>query len=238
MDIDEIFHFKLNNKSTAYYIVDYRQTNNPDITELVLPSEFRGLPVIRINYRAFASSRYLISVKIPSSIRNIEELAFADCSKLESVEFPDAKTYIEEDTFYGCTKLPAEIQLMSVLGSTNLACPMSGVMYHRFAPKYRSELILEKEPFMRTDIFELAVRNKCFRTSEGDWLLWMLETLVERCTITHMQIAADGGLLDDEDTLVRLADISAKKGDVELTAWLLEYKNRKFGFNGGDNYEL
>ena len=238
MDLDELFRFELNNKLTRYYIVEYRQKNNPDITELALPSEFKGLPVIRIKYHAFASSRYLISVKLPSSIRNIDEDAFMNCTSLENVEFPETKVYLEGDTFYGCMKLPAEIQLMSVLCSTNLTHPLPGLEYYRFAPKYRCGLNLENEPLMRADIFELAVKNKCFRTAECEWLLWVLESFIENNMITHLRIAAQGGLLDDGELLGKLAVFSANNGNTELTAWLLDLKNKKIGFDINETYEL
>lgn len=36
----------------------------------------------------------------------------------------------------------------------------------------------------------------------------------------------------------KLLERSVKYSKTEVTAWLLEYKNRRFGFNGGDNFEL
>ena len=45
-----------------------------------------------------------------------------------------------------------------------------------------------------------------------------------------------------EDVFPKLSDglfnELTEAGDVELTAWLLEYKRKKFGFDTGDRYEL
>lgn len=238
MSYNELYCFEENRRSTGYILTNYLQKDNPGITELDIPSEYKGKPVVGIDFRAFASSRHLISVRFPSTLRNIDDGAFTGCTSLENITFPDSKVYFGSETFYACPKLPVEIQLMSALCSCNLTHPMPGLEYYRFSPKYRSQLILENEPFMRTDVFELAVKNKCFRNAERQWLLWVLETLVENCPITHLCIAADGDLLSDTEIVNALIDLSAKIGRIELTAWLLEHKNRNFGFDGGNKFEL
>ncbi|MEY9978262.1 leucine-rich repeat protein [Lysinibacillus sp. RC79] len=68
-----------------------------DKSDIVIPSEFNGKPVIEIGYRAFANKR-LTGVSIPSSVTTIGEGAFAQ-NQLTSVEIPSSVSTIGDRAF-------------------------------------------------------------------------------------------------------------------------------------------
>lgn len=61
--------------------------------------------VVRVGYKAFSSSRDLLSVSLPSSIKSIGISAFEDCDALLSVDMSDDITIINQQAFKGCTSL-------------------------------------------------------------------------------------------------------------------------------------
>ena len=54
------------------------------VSDVVIPSEYEGMPVIGIREFAFASFNEITSVVIPDSVKMINEHAFAECGQLAS----------------------------------------------------------------------------------------------------------------------------------------------------------
>ncbi len=71
-------------------------------TDLVIPSEYNGLPVAAIGENAFSECMSLTSVTIPDSVTSIGEWAFSGCTGLTSVTIPDSVTSICGYVFCGC----------------------------------------------------------------------------------------------------------------------------------------
>ena len=67
--------------------------------EVVIPSEIDGVKVTIIGSFAFASNRSLESVKIPNTVKTINNNAFYDCNALKNVEIPNSVTSIERAAF-------------------------------------------------------------------------------------------------------------------------------------------
>ena len=83
--------------------------NNKDITEIIIPSFYNGLPVTRIASTGFGQCENLVSVTIPDSITEIGNLAFAMCHSLKSLTIPKSVTKIGRFIFLrrSCTALEA-----------------------------------------------------------------------------------------------------------------------------------
>ena len=81
--------------------------NNKDITEIIIPSFYNGLPVTRIASTGFGQCENLVSVTIPDSITEIGNLAFAMCHSLKSLTIPKSVTKIGRFLFTSCTALEA-----------------------------------------------------------------------------------------------------------------------------------
>ena len=74
-------------------------------TDIVIASEFDGVPVTSIGDYAFNEREKLTSVTIPDSITSIGDYAFVWCERLASVTIPDSVESIGYKAFLGCTSL-------------------------------------------------------------------------------------------------------------------------------------
>lgn len=94
---------------------------------LVIPSEYKGEPVIAISNSAFEGRKELVSVEIPNSVTNINYGAFAAagllsvkfgtglktvgisafnaCKELTKIELPIGVISIKSKAFYSCSEL-------------------------------------------------------------------------------------------------------------------------------------
>ncbi len=144
-DSDTLLFYKLNSEGTGYTVSNIvtvksaaSKANNRYVTNenIVIPSEFRDLPVIGIDSLAFADCKGVESITVPAGITQIGDQAFACCdvkeiifedgSKLESIgngafhncdyltdiTIPEGVKSIGYDAFGYCTRL-ADITLPS-----------------------------------------------------------------------------------------------------------------------------
>lgn len=189
-----------------------------------------GLEVI--SEYAFSSTR-LKSVVLPKSLVALWGNAFLCCSELESVTF-NSSPVIGDYVFFDCPKLSADVALMGLVHSCDLSKPFDERDYNWAF----EEETFERLVYARPDVLKLAFKNDCFRNVD---VSVMLEFLAETGNVESLCVAEEHGLLDDTALLDTLTEISAENGKTEITAYLLELKNRKFGFAGigeGDDFEL
>jgi len=93
--------FDLIEDGTAYRVSRGRSRQS----DIVIPAEFRGLPVIMISHGGFRDFNDLTSVIIPEGITHIGRMAFLRSSGLTSVQIPSSVTYIYVAAFAGCSGL-------------------------------------------------------------------------------------------------------------------------------------
>ena len=74
-------------------------------TVLVIPSEYKGVPVTSIGESAFMNHSELTKVIIPNGIREIGHSAFENCTSLTSVLIPKSVYSLGAKTFKNCTSL-------------------------------------------------------------------------------------------------------------------------------------
>ena len=77
--------FILSDDKTHYIVF---QVGTCKDTDIVIPREHNGLPVKKIEDRAFYDCSHLTSVTVPESITNIGSSAFSGCSSLENLVLP------------------------------------------------------------------------------------------------------------------------------------------------------
>lgn len=82
------------------------------VTSVTVPETIDGLPVTAIGSNAFSSSRYLTSISLPCTVKELGSHAFSYCSKLQSVTMPSGVTEIGRYAFYYCSNLGGEIRLI------------------------------------------------------------------------------------------------------------------------------
>ena len=93
--------FTLNTEKTGYKV-----SAKDGITgDVVIPSEYSGLPVTQFDTWAFYNEAGVTSVTIPNTIKVIESHAFGLCDNLTSVTIPDSVEVIGDSAFYSCDSL-------------------------------------------------------------------------------------------------------------------------------------
>ncbi len=93
-------------QSLEYEIVSNKFYNvvgigNVTSDEIVVPSTYNGLPVIRIARRAFENNVNLKKIILPDTIEHIDNFAFAGCTALEYIDLPSSLKYMQKDAFSG-----------------------------------------------------------------------------------------------------------------------------------------
>ena len=73
--------------------------------DIVIPAQYRELPVTGIVDSAFQGNAAIESVFIPNSVTNLGWYAFADCTALQSVTMGSGVTLVGAAAFGGCTSL-------------------------------------------------------------------------------------------------------------------------------------
>lgn len=74
-------------------------------TDIVIPSEYKGKPVVAILSSAFAKNTTITSITLPKSIKSIGQWAFAYCDNLEKIVISEGLETIEDYAFLECYAL-------------------------------------------------------------------------------------------------------------------------------------
>ncbi len=98
----EGLEYTLSEDGTYYSVTDIGTCMD---TEIVIPAEYKGLPVKSIDDSAFEGVVSLMNVYIPNSVTSIGYDAFYQCNRLVNITIPDCVTSIGEGAFSGCSRL-------------------------------------------------------------------------------------------------------------------------------------
>lgn len=113
---------------------------------------------------AFNTCAYLNTVTLPKSLERLDGDAFYDCARLKRVGFLNPDTVIRGSMFQNCPELCAENVLMGLLRSVDLTAALPAGLYRDIPEELPAFGQTEyTETILRRDVFELAVRNGCFR---------------------------------------------------------------------------
>ena len=213
------------------------------LKEVILPKNLTDIPVScfmgcmslehielpegisKVETWAFAGCCRLKEITLPESVKVLDGMAFNDCDLLENIIFKNPKTYIT-GTFENCPRLPADILLMSALYTSDIESTDFGELSARYI-QIDWKFLSNEKVFRRA--LELNKFDGC-DTSE------LVRELVKSNSLPSIIAASEHDMIT-EDNIGELTELSAEDNHTELTAWLLDYQKRKFGFNGGD-YEL
>lgn len=101
MPASEGLEFELNDDAQSYCVVSI---GNCDDAEIVIPADYNGLPVTRIEFCAFMGSR-IIGAVIPEGVTELATGAFGECYSLKSVTLPSSLQRIGDLVFASCNAL-------------------------------------------------------------------------------------------------------------------------------------
>ncbi len=121
----------------AYYTVSGIGTETG--TDIVIPAQYKGLPVKEIGRNAFSDCSGLKSVVISDGVTSIGKNAFKGCSGLTNIELSNSVTSIGALVFSGCsglTKIEIPNSVTSIGGNAFYDC--SSLQYN----EYDNELYL------------------------------------------------------------------------------------------------
>ncbi len=91
------------------YIVVYAENLTENDTDIVIPSEYNGKPVVGIGVSAFQGMEMIKSVYIPDTVTSIGNAAFMGCSSLTQINLPNSITKIDESAFGLCSSLKSVV---------------------------------------------------------------------------------------------------------------------------------
>lgn len=87
------------------YRVDHHSTALFSGSEVEVPAEHEGRPVVAIGEEAFAGDHTIRRVSVPASVRQIGQNAFEDCIRLEEVVLKEGLEQIGSGAFKDCAAL-------------------------------------------------------------------------------------------------------------------------------------
>ena len=95
------YTYQVTEDGEAAFVVNYHGSD----TEIVVPEELDGFPVVAIGEGSFNDNDRITSVELPEGIVSIGNIAFFRCVSLETVILPEGVTLLDECCFAGCVKL-------------------------------------------------------------------------------------------------------------------------------------
>ncbi|MDE7337341.1 MAG: leucine-rich repeat domain-containing protein, partial [Clostridia bacterium] len=147
------------NEDNASYVVTGLKEGNVN-AQIVIPTEYKGLPVTGVGVSAFERCDALISVEIPNSVKEIANYAFRECSGLKSISIPSSVIRIGTDAFADCGDL-AIVELSS--GLTTI-----GTMAFRNCNSLKDINIPESVTFFGSSAFESCVNLEVITVDENN----------------------------------------------------------------------
>ena len=94
--------YSLNEDKTSYSVTGAGTCTDTDI---IIPAEYKDLPVTGIADRAFKFCSFVTGITLPDGVTSIGNSAFNGCSALTSITIPDSVTIIGDSAFWGCTSI-------------------------------------------------------------------------------------------------------------------------------------
>lgn len=217
------------------FVWRFLKSGDPAVTSVVIPSEYKGYPVTAISSFCFWDCRYLQEVVFPDSVEYINKWVFQNCPELRSMRLPK-RAEIGMQSFAGCPKLPAEVIMAGLVGcSEDITRPFNTEDEVDEDVIFSAEDKLDWSGLLRPDVFALAIKYDSFREIGTERLF---KEIVQRGLFSHFELTEKAGRVPNREQTDSLIKLSMEQGSAEMTAFLLDYKRRKFGFAQGGSYEL
>lgn len=129
--------------------------------------------------------------------------------------------------FRGCDKLPTETLVMGSVRSTDITSRVRRVDLRETIKDFCGADC----DYFRHDVFELLAKNKCFRNNNVKVLF---EKMISEDMTELFPVAEKYEMLSNVKLVDMLIDYVVELQKPEGAAYLLDLKNRKFGFKESD----
>lgn len=235
--IDELFEIHTGYEGDVW-VYRFLKGDDPAVTRVKIPAKYKGYRMEQICADAFWGSRYLREVIIPDSVRWIGPWAFRSCTELRTVRLPKRHCEIYAQAFLDCPKLDPEVVMKALIESTeDISKPFNKepALLGENEELFYADEKLDWRGLMRPEVFKLAVKYNSFRLI-GSKMLFMV--IVSNGLFEHFKMLERAERAPNVRQTDYLIKFSSENGYTEMTAFLLDYKNRKFGFKGGNGLEL
>lgn len=175
-------------------------------SEINIPENIDGKPVVRIAYLAFSENNTVKKVTIPSSVKEIELRAFWKCGALESVTFADGVEIIGEGAFADCHKIESVVLPASVrsIHANAFAC-CSSLKTVEFVGS--RDLTLDQYIFYKTAIENIRLPEGLTEINALTFAYMPLKSIYIPESVTSIE---DGSFMYSADNLT----ITSKAGSV------------------------
>lgn len=233
---DELFDIVSGKYDGEAFVWDFLKGGDPAVTSVEVPSEYEGYPVTSLHRFCFSDCVYLTEVVLPDSITQIDSWAFAGCGALRSVRLPKSAE-IRPGAFDGCPLLAPEVVMAGLIGRTDdITAPFNTEDWADETWLFSAEDKLNWESLLRPDVFRLVLKYDSFRELG---IKRLLKEIKNRGLVRQfVMLVRAGGYELDAPLTELLIGKCAENGFAEETAWLLEFKNHRFGFEKKDDYDL
>ena len=164
-----------------------------NLSQIVIPEEIDGEPVISIGDYAFYGCDGLTSVVIGDNVTLIGSYAFERCSSLTSVVIPGSVTLIDFSAFYGCNNLTEVNYLGSIddWAQIEFSGSYANPLHYAKQLKINGEVVTEVNLTTATLISDYAFERCSSLTSVviGDSVTSIGESAFEYCdSLTSVEI--------------------------------------------------
>lgn len=210
--------FKLRETNGGYILAKFN--GDETVTEVTTPTEHNGKPVVEIRSDAFINASTLQRVTVSEGVQRIGETAFAGCIRLISISLPASLEAIGSYAFYKCEAL-CEVEFGSY--------PKFGENVFGFDYDLPAETALMGAVCSRDitrPLDNTLLRDEIDRADNMPYAPWF-----SRPDVVALAMENDCFREINEERLDTLIKYSIEHNNPEITAYLLELKKRKFGFD-------
>lgn len=138
---ESLFAFTLNEDGESYSVVAAWEVTDTSVTSIVIPYEYKGLPVTTLGRDSFKDRDALKSVTIPNSVTSIGIQAFYSCYSLNRIPIPNSVTSIGASAFAD-TELLQKIEIPNTVTNIGLYA-FTGAEFEKIVIPHNVSIIAE-----------------------------------------------------------------------------------------------
>ncbi|MDE6725909.1 MAG: leucine-rich repeat domain-containing protein, partial [Ruminiclostridium sp.] len=194
-------------------------TNCLELENIKLPDSLK-----EIEEFAFCNCA-LRTVKLPAGLEKIGTRAFSWCKNLEKVDFGEAAPFMDLGIFGVCPKLSAENVIQGLIRSVNIAKP-----FHKDC-LFRWWDTKDWDSLLREDVFVLALKNNNFALFDKEKLLRKILEKKRFSLFSFLPQMENADWQFSKEFINELILELDQPSCVEYRAWLIDHKRRKYGFD-------